>query len=273
MSAPLLEVRDLRIETAERTARPPVRRVSFTVHAGRVTCLVGASGSGKSLSCMAVPDLLPQGVRRTGGSVLFEGRPLEALPEGELRELRGTRIAMVLQNPASCFDPVFSIRSHFKETLAAHGGDCDWRGRAETALREVGLEDADRICRAYPFQLSGGMLQRVMLALALLNGPSLLIADEPTTDLDTVAQRRVLDLIEAARCRHGMGVLLVTHDFGVVARMADDVVVLEDGAVVEDRPAREVFESPEHPVTAALVEAHRALCARLEPSGGEGAGR
>ncbi|MDO4785580.1 MAG: ABC transporter ATP-binding protein [Fretibacterium sp.] len=272
MSVPLLEVRDLRIETSDRAAKPLVRGVSFSVRPGRVTCLVGASGSGKSLSCMAVPDLLPQGVRRTGGSVLFEGRALERLSDGELRGLRGTRIAMVLQNPASCFDPVFSIRSHFRETLAAHGGDSDWRKRAETALREVGLEDADRICRAYPFQLSGGMLQRVMLALALLNDPCLLVADEPTTDLDTVAQRRVLDLIDAARDRRGMGVLLVTHDFGVVARMADDVVVLEDGAVVEDRPAPDLFESPEHPVTAALVEAHRALCERLDlpPKGGEG---
>lgn len=275
MSAPLLDVWDLRIETSDRAVRPLVRGVSFSVCPGRVTCLVGASGSGKSLSCMVVPDLLPQGVRRTGGSVLFEGRPLEMLSDGELRGLRGTRIAMVLQNPASCFDPVFSIRSHFRETLAAHGGDSDWRERAETALREAGLEDADRICRAYPFQLSGGMLQRVMLALDLLNDPCLLVADEPTTDFDTVAQRRVLDLIDSARDRRdrrGMGVLLVTHDFGVVARMADDVVVLEEGAVVESRPAPDLFESPEHPVTAALVEAHRALCERLDlpPKGGEG---
>ena len=263
MSAPLLEVRGLRIETSERVARPLVRDVSFAVRRGRVTCLVGASGSGKSLSCTAVPGLLPQGVRRTGGAIRFEGRPLDALPARELRELRGTRIAMVLQDPASCFDPLFSIGSHFRETLADHGWDFGWRGRAEAALKEVGLEDAGKICRAYPFQLSGGMLQRVMLALALLNDPSLLIADEPTTDLDTVAQRRVLDLIDAARRRRDMGVLLVTHDFGVVARVADDVVVLEEGAVVEDRPVGDIFSSPRHPVTVALVEAHRALCARL----------
>ena len=270
MSAPLLEVRDLSIEARNGTAKPLVHGVSFSVSPGRVTCLVGASGSGKTLSCMAVPGLLPQGVRRTGGTIAFEGRLLNELSGEELRELRGTRIAMVMQNPASCFDPVFSIGSHFRETLAAHGGEGNWRVRAEVALKEVGLENANRICRAYPFQLSGGMLQRVMLALALLNDPALLIADEPTTDLDTVAQRCVLDLIDGVRRRRDMGVLLVTHDFGVVARMADDVVVLEEGVVVERRSAVELFEVPEHPISAALVGAHRALCERLDLSEGVG---
>ena len=266
MSGPLLDVKNLSVETRGAPVKKLVRDVSFSVRLGRVTCLVGASGSGKSLSCMSVPSLLPPALRRSSGEIVFEGRNLTALSPSDLRELRGTKIAMVLQNPASCFDPVFSIRSHFEETLAAHSlleGKTSAE-RIATALEEVGLENPEAICRAYPFQLSGGMLQRVMLALALLNDPALLIADEPTTDLDTVAQKRVLDLIDAARVRRGMGVLLVTHDFGVVARMADDVVVLDEGCVVESKEVTEIFAAPSHPVTRSLVETHRALSARLD---------
>ncbi|PIE54369.1 MAG: nickel import ATP-binding protein NikD [Dethiosulfovibrio peptidovorans] len=265
MSAHLLTARELSIETTTNSPLSLVRDVSFSVHPGEVTCLVGESGSGKSLSCMAALSLLPRGVRRTSGTVTFQDRVLDELSPRELQTLRGGRIAVVLQNPSSCFDPVFSIGTHFDETMVAHGGQTSLGrdDRIATALGEVGLDDWAEICRAYPFQLSGGMLQRVMLALALINDPVLLVADEPTTDLDTISQKRVLDLIDEARERRGMGVLLVTHDLGVVARMAHHVVVLDQGSLIESGPVRQIFEQPQHPTTQALVSTHKHLSSNL----------
>jgi nickel transport system ATP-binding protein len=182
-----------------------------------------------------------------------------------MKALRGSAISMVMQNPMSCFDPVFSIESHFRETLRAHGvrGHRTMNEKIAAALAEVGFEDDPKIRHAYPFQLSGGMLQRIMLAIALMLDPELLIADEATSDLDTVAQARVLDLIDEARQRRRMGVLLVTHDFGVVARMADYVLVMEDGEVVERGPVASLFEHPAHDCTKALLAAHGKLSARM----------
>lgn len=265
MSAPLLDVRGLCIETAASPIKPLVRSVSFEVRSGEVTCLVGESGSGKSLSCLSVPGLLPQGVRKTAGEVRWKGAVLDDMSPEARRQLRGSEMAMVLQNPMSCFDPIFSIGAHFEETLAAHGvtGGREMRQKAAATLAEVGLEEGEKLWKAYPFQLSGGMLQRVMLAMALLFDPKLLIADEATTDLDAVAQARVLDLIDDARKRRGMGVLLVTHDFGVVARLADEVMVMEEGVMVERGESAMLFEKPQHPCTKALVAAHENLSARL----------
>lgn len=268
----LLEVRNLRVETVASPVRELLRGVSFDVRAGKTTCLVGASGSGKSLSCLSVPGLLPHGVRRTGGEIYFRGSSSRNSDRGDridspetMKSLRGSVISMVMQNPMSCFDPVFSIENHFRETLRAHG----FRGRRAmdekiaAALAEVGFKDDPKIRHAYPFQLSGGMLQRIMLAIALMLDPELLIADEATSDLDTVAQARVLDLIDEARQRRRMGVLLVTHDFGVVARMADYVLVMEDGEVVERGPVASLFEHPSHDCTKALLVAHGKLSAHM----------
>lgn len=265
----LLEVRGLEIETAARPARGLVKGACFSVFAGETTCVVGASGSGKSLSCLSVPGLLPPGVRKTGGEVWFRGERIDNAPKEALRRLRGTAISMVMQNPMSCFDPVFTIESHFLETIAAH----ERLSRREAdekmmnALAEVGFDDGGRILAAYPFQLSGGMLQRVMLAMALSLDPALLIADEPTSDLDTVAQARVLDLMDAARRGRNMGVLLVTHDFGVAAKMASSIVVMDGGQVVETGETGAIFAAPVHESARALVAAHKKLCAPLAAEG------
>lgn len=264
MSA-LLEVRDLRVETVAAPVKELVRGVSFDVRAGETTCIVGASGSGKSLSCLSVPGLLPQGVRRTGGELFFRGERLDDAAPEALTRLRGSAVSMVMQSPMSCFDPIFSIESHFRETLRAHGvrGRRAMDERITAALAEVGFEDDPAIRHAYPFQLSGGMLQRTMLAIALMLDPELLIADEATSDLDTVAQARVLDLIDAARRRRKMGVLLVTHDFGVAARMADRLMVMDGGTVVERGQVEDLFAAPSHECTKALLAAHGKLCARM----------
>jgi nickel transport system ATP-binding protein len=168
---------------------------------------------------------------------------------------------MILQNPMSCFDSVFKIRHHFRETLASHGSD----GReqslqaARQALAAVGFDSPDDILDLYPFQMSGGMLQRVMVALALMMNVSLLIADEPTTDLDVVSQARILTLLAGMRRDHGMSILLVTHDLSVIARSADDVAVMKDGVIVESGPVRTIFEHGRHAYTQALLKAHQSL--------------
>lgn len=259
-AAPFLSVRDLRVFHGEKEL---VRGVSFQVGRGRVAGILGESGCGKSLTCMALMDLLPPGLRRTG-EVLLEGRPFSGASN---REILGRGVAVILQNPMSCFDSVFTIRSHFEETLKAHGrGGNDARYRE--CLREVGLGGESRLLDLYPFQLSGGMLQRVMIALALIMDAPFLIADEPTTDLDAVNQARVLALLESLKANRGMGMIIVTHDLGVMARLADDVIVMRHGAVVEAGTVHEIFASPCEAYTAELLAAHlRLSCA------GEGDGR
>ncbi len=265
------------VETSPPLATPPlVGPVDLTVERGQVVCLVGPSGCGKSLACMSLLGMLPDGVTRTAGSIRVNGQTVDGqAPEGHaangppperLRLLRGREAAYVLQNPASCFDPVFTIGAHFHETLAAHqpagsrnGTRPDWRAAARAALREVGFDDADAILRHYPFQMSGGMLQRVMIALALVLDVQLLIADEPTTDLDLPSQARVLDLLDQVRRTRNMAILLVTHDLSVAARMADRMAVMCHGRVVEQGDVGELFAAPRHPYTRALLAAHHRL--------------
>jgi nickel transport system ATP-binding protein len=235
--------------------------LSFTVRENRILGLIGESGSGKSLTCLAVMGLLPRSISRKHGEILFKGQPLHSMDQAGLRILRGKTVGMILQNPMSCFDSVFTIRHHFKETLASHGmnGPGGMNGRIGDVLAEVGFEHPDEILDLYPFQMSGGMLQRVMVALALIMEVSLLIADEPTTDLDVVSQARILDLLEAMRTRHRMAILLVTHDLSVMARMADEVVLMRQGTVVDSGSVAAVFDNPRHPYTKALMDAHLSL--------------
>jgi nickel transport system ATP-binding protein len=255
---PLLVIANLCVAVAGNPhPKPVVRDVSLQVHPGEVLGLIGESGSGKSMTCLSVMDLLPSSARITGGSVRMPGREI-------IR--RGRDVAMIMQNPSSCFDPVMTIRGHFKETLAALGLSGD-RGRARTleTLAEAGFDDPEAILPLYPFQMSGGMLQRVMIGLAMLAEPRLLLADEPTTDLDMPAQAVVLDLIDRLRRTHGLGVLLVTHDLSVAARLADRLAVMRDGRILETGPVRRIFRTPENDYTrmllAAHFELHDALCA------------
>ncbi|MFP5221650.1 MAG: ATP-binding cassette domain-containing protein [Acidobacteriota bacterium] len=248
-SEPLLSIDALEVTAAASPhPRPVVRGVSLSVRAGEVLGLIGESGSGKSMTCLSVMRLLPSAMHRTGGRILVQGSE---------RFARGRDVGMVMQNPASCFDQVMTIEGHFRETLAAH--NFPWnagRSRALDSLRESGFDAPEAILPAYPFQLSGGMLQRVMIALAMVVEPRLLLADEPTTDLDMPAQARVLDLLDALRKRRNLGILLVTHDLSVVARLADTVAVMHDGVIVESGPVRRIFEAPSHPYTRTLLAAH-----------------
>ncbi|WP_147818674.1 ATP-binding cassette domain-containing protein [Salidesulfovibrio onnuriiensis] len=251
MSAPFLEIRDLHVHAA---GKELISGISFEASQGRVMGLVGASGSGKSLTCLSVLDLLPKGLGMQG-DIRVEGLPLQ--DRESRRDVRSRKIGMILQNPMSCFDPVFTIRTHFKETLSAHGLlASDSMDRMLNALEEVGFADPRPVPDLYPFQMSGGMLQRVMVALALILEAPFLIADEPTTDLDTVAQARVLDLLAGLKQNRGLGMLLVTHDLGVIARLADDVAVMHDGRIIERGTVHDIFRTPRHEYTRNLIATH-----------------
>ncbi|TNC16208.1 ATP-binding cassette domain-containing protein [Methylobacterium terricola] len=249
MSARVLRAEGLSVETWRgREPVPLVRDVGLELRTGEVLALVGASGSGKSLACAALLDLLPPGTRRTGGQIVLDGTETE--PAG----LRGRAVASVLQAPRTAFNPLRTIGDHAAETPGKPG-----RAAMAEAFAAVGLGDDPRVPELYPFQMSGGMLQRAMIALALLSRAPFLIADEPTTDLDLVAQRRILDLLAGLVRARGLGLLVVTHDLGVVARLADRVAVIEAGRIVETGPVASLFADPRQPATRALLAAHRAL--------------
>lgn len=250
MTVSTLTLEGLRL--AARGGQPLVRGVDLTVTAGRVTALVGASGSGKSLTCLALQGMVPGGVIRLGGRVMLDGREVDAAA------LRGRRLAAVLQAPRSAFNPLLTMAEHARETLAVRGiRGAEARTRIAAAVEEVGL--AGEALTRYAFQLSGGMLQRMMIALALLSEAPFLIADEPTSDLDLVLQARLLALIERLGRERGLGVLFVTHDIGVVARIADDVAVMQAGAIVERGPVDALFDAPQSAAAQALVNAHLSL--------------
>ena len=254
---PLLEVKDLR--TSFFTDAGEVRAVdgvSFAVESGKLMGLVGESGSGKTASVLSVMRLLPESARVVGGAVLFEGRDLLKLSEPEMRAVRGAKIAMIFQEPMTSLNPVFTIGSQIGEAVRLH----QHTGRRETlertieALRLVGIADPERRVNDYPHQLSGGMRQRVMIAMALACEPKLLIADEPTTALDVTIQAQILDLIRELQVRLKLAVILVTHDLGIVAQYADDVTILYAARVMEQAPSAELFRNPLNPYTRGLLE-------------------
>jgi nickel transport system ATP-binding protein len=260
MSAELLRVENVSLATGRNSdQRTLVRGVSFAVREGEVTALIGSSGSGKSLSCLAGLGLLPPGVRRTAGRVTLHGRDLDALSEAEHRRMLGREAALIMQNPMTCFDPLHTVASHFRETVQAHEPGKPKPERFAKALSRVGFERPETVLPLFPFEMSGGMLQRVMIALALACGARLLVADEPTTDLDVVAQARILDILDGLRREQGLGILLVTHDLSIVARLAGEVCVMHHGEVVERGPVQAIFDAPRHPVTRELLRAHHDL--------------
>jgi oligopeptide/dipeptide ABC transporter ATP-binding protein len=254
---PLLEVKDLR--TSFFTDAGEVRAVdgvSFAVEPGKLMGLVGESGSGKTACVLSIMRLLPERAAVVGGAVLFEGRDLLKLSEPEMRAVRGAKIAMIFQEPMTSLNPVFTIGNQIGEAVRLH----QHTSRRETlertieALRLVGIADPERRVNDYPHQLSGGMRQRVMIAMALGCEPKLLIADEPTTALDVTIQAQILDLIRELQVRLGLAVILVTHDLGVVARYADDVTILYAARVMEQAPSAELFNNPLNPYTRGLLE-------------------
>ncbi|MEV4348753.1 ABC transporter ATP-binding protein [Actinoplanes sp. NPDC049596] len=245
----LLSVEDLSISFEVEATRG----VAFELHRGRVLALVGESGSGKSVSAMSILGLLPATATVTG-SITLEGEQLLGARPERLRELRGGKIGTIFQEPMTAFNPVFTIGNQIAEALRTHRRAAP-KQRIHELLSIVGLDDPPRVARSYPHQLSGGQLQRAMIAMAISCDPVLLIADEPTTALDVTAQAGILELLRDLRERLGMAILLITHDMGVVADLADDVVVLNQGRVVETAPVGQLFAAPAEDYTRALLDA------------------
>jgi len=264
---PLLDVRDLRMvfPTDAGEARA-VDGISFTLDRGDVLGLVGESGCGKSMTALSLMRLVPPPGRITGGRVLFEDRDLLGLTEREMRDVRGARMAMIFQEPMTALNPVLTVGSQVAESVFLHrpvSRRQAWR-RATELLVEVGIPDAERRVHDYPHQLSGGMRQRVMIAMAIACDPLLLLADEPTTALDVTIQAEILALLRSLRDRYGMAVLLITHDLGVVAEQADRVAIMYAGRIVEDATVDELFARPLHPYTQALLRSMPVLGARQD---------
>ncbi len=255
---PVLSVRDLRVEidTPEGVVHA-VDGVSYDLHRGETLGLVGESGCGKTVSALALLGLLPAPPARVvGGEVRFEGRDLLALSRRELRAVRGRGVAMVFQDPTTSLHPAFAVGAQIDEALRLHDAGLSRRqARARTAalLTSVGVPAAESRARGYPHQWSGGMRQRAMIAMAIANGPSVLVADEPTTALDVSTQAQVLGVLRRAQQRTGAATLLISHDLGVIAEMADRVAVMYAGRIVETGSARELFASPRHPYTLGLL--------------------
>jgi oligopeptide/dipeptide ABC transporter ATP-binding protein len=252
----LLEVTNLRVRFPTRGgAVHPVDGVSLSLARGEVLALVGESGSGKSLTGLSLLRLIPRpGEIESGSSIVLDGKDLLALEGEALRQVRGRRIAMIFQDPLSSLNPVLTIGEQISETIRAHlpVSRKEARSRAEGLLAEVGIADPATRYGNYPHQLSGGMGQRVMIAIALAAEPELLIADEPTTALDVTVQAQILELLDTLRARRGMAILLISHDLGVVAGRADRVAVMYAGRIVEEAPTAELFATPAHPYTRGL---------------------
>jgi peptide/nickel transport system permease protein len=252
-----LTVRDLSVAIETPHGRiAPVAGVSFDVAPGETLAIVGESGSGKSLTATSLLGLLPPTAAATG-TASFDGRDLLALSDAELRKLRGNRIAMIFQDPMSSLNPVHTVGAQVVEAIRAHRSLSATAARAEalSLFRRVGIADPERRLDAYPHELSGGMRQRVMIAIAVANRPALLIADEPTTALDATIQAQILDLLADLRQEVGLSLIFITHNLGIVAEIADRVVVMYAGCVVEQGPVAEVFAAPLHPYTKALLAA------------------
>jgi oligopeptide/dipeptide ABC transporter ATP-binding protein len=250
----LLSVRNLRVTVPGGAAA--VEDVSFDVRPGEIVGVVGESGCGKTLTMLSVMRLLPAGTRIASGEIWLGDHELVGLPERELRQLRGSRAAMIYQDPMTSLNPLMRVGDQIAEGLQAHG----WsrraaRAKAIEALGEVGIPRPARAARAFPHEFSGGMRQRVMIASALVLDPELLIADEPTTALDPTIQQQVIDLVVDLQRDRGMAVVWVTHDLGIVARLVARMLVMYAGRVAEVGPTREVFRDPTHPYTAGLLGA------------------
>ncbi|HET7340614.1 MAG TPA: ATP-binding cassette domain-containing protein, partial [Methylomirabilota bacterium] len=256
---PLLAVRDLSVSFAvEGGAVEAVRHVSFDIGRGESVALVGESGSGKSVTALSIMQLLPYPLaRHPSGSILFQGAELIGAPEPVMQRVRGDRIAMIFQEPMTSLNPLHTIEKQVNEVLRVHKGLRRAAARARTLelLRLVGLPEAERRLDAYPHQLSGGQRQRVMIAMALANEPDLLIADEPTTALDVTIQAQILTLLRDLQGKFGMALLLITHDLGVVRKMAERVNVMSAGEIVEAGATAAVFDAPRHPYTTRLLAA------------------
>ncbi|NKE71688.1 ABC transporter ATP-binding protein [Candidatus Manganitrophus noduliformans] len=259
MPEPILQVQQLKTHFyLMEGVVPAVEEVSFDLHRGETLGLVGESGSGKSVTALSILRLVPDPPGKiVGGKILFEGKDLLALPEKEMRKIRGNRISMIFQEPMTSLNPVLTIGEQIAEGIVLHEnvGKKEAMNQSIEMLRKVEIPAPERRVREYPHQLSGGMRQRVMIAMALAMRPDLLIADEPTTALDVTIQRQILDLIGKLQEEIGMAVLLITHNLGIIAETAQRVVVMKEGRVVETSDVFSLFEKPQHSYTRQLLAA------------------
>jgi len=257
--APLLSVRDLSVAfTQGGGTSTAVDHISFDIAKGETVALVGESGSGKSVSALSVLKLLPYpAASHPSGQILFEGKDLLAAGEKELRKVRGNKITMIFQEPMTSLNPLHTIERQVGEVLKVHQGMGDTQARKRTLelLNEVGIREPEKRLGAFPHQLSGGQRQRVMIAMALANEPELLIADEPTTALDVTVQAQILQLLDRLKDKKGMSLLFITHDLGIVRKIADKVCVMTKGKIVESGPTKEIFDNPQHEYTRHLLAA------------------
>ena len=267
---PLLSVRGLRVEfpgSRHASAARVLRDVDLDVNAGETVAVVGESGSGKSMTALSILGLVPPPGLVVAGSIRFGSRDLLQLKERQLRDLRGNRIAMIFQEPMTSLNPVLTIGRQVAEPIRIHRG-VSWKEATERAaelLRQVAIPDAEQRLDSYPHEFSGGMRQRVMIAMALSCDPDLILADEPTTALDVTVQAQILELLQRLTHERGTSLLLITHDLGVVARYADRVAVMYAGNVVESAPAASLYERPQHPYTQGLLR----CIPRLDGNAGE----
>ena len=259
----ILEVKDLSIGfvSGKNKVTPTVSDVSFQLDQGEILALVGESGCGKSISCMSLAKLLPSPPAVVSGTIRLKKRDgteadILSLPGKELRKIRGKEIAYIFQEPSVSLNPVFRIGDQIAEVLDLHRPEIgDRKEEVISLLKKVGIPAPEARLKCYPHELSGGMQQRVMIAMALASNPSILIADEPTTALDVTIQAQILDLLKQLRTEQGMSIILVTHNLGIVAEMADRVCVMYAGRVVESAPVKELLNNPQHPYTKALLKA------------------
>ncbi len=273
----LLEVEDLRTHFITReVTRQAVDGVSFRIHRGRTLGMVGESGCGKSVTSLSILRLVPSPPGRiVGGRIVFKGRDLLGLSEREMRVVRGNQISMIFQEPMTSLNPVFTIGSQVAEVFRVHRGMSrrEAMGEAVGMLDRVRIPDAAHRAREYPHQMSGGMRQRVMIAMALACNPDLLIADEPTTALDVTVQAQILNLMDELQAQYHSSILMITHDLGVIAETSDDVAIMYAGQIVEFAPSERLFEAPRHPYTQGLMRSVPRIewiqaGQRIEPIGG-----
>ncbi|WP_044782968.1 ABC transporter ATP-binding protein [Bacillus thuringiensis] len=267
MSRAVVELKDLQthFQTEEGTVKA-VNHVSFAVREGETVCVVGESGCGKSVTALSIMGLIAESGSVVGGDILYEGKSPLGMKEKELRSLRGNDIAMIFQEPMTSLNPVFTVGEQIVETLREHEllSKNEAYKKAIELIRKVGIARADEIVHSYPHELSGGMLQRIMIAVALSCNPKLLIADEPTTALDVTIQAQILDLLRQVKEEFKTSILLITHDLGVVAEMADYVVVMYGGKVIEEAPVLEIFQNPKHPYTKGLLKSKPVMGKRID---------
>ena len=250
---PVLEIKDLRIRIG---GVDVVDGVSLSVAQGKILAIVGESGCGKSLTALSILQLLPKAARIVGGDIYLEGSKLTAMDERQLQDIRGNLASIIFQEPIASLNPLMRVGAQVEEALRIHRGLSGEQARREAIgmFARVGIPDPELRARQFPFELSGGMCQRIMIAAALVCRPRLLIADEPSTALDVTIQAQILDLMKRLRDEAGTAILLITHDMGVVAEMADDVAVMYGGRVVESGPVDVIFAAPAHPYTRLLLD-------------------